>query len=123
MIDSTQRIRLMINVLAEGKGETEAGPSLIRRILEYQLGEFYIQPSGRSTVTPGKGYLVKNFEALISLVTKRAACDGVLVLVDSDEECAAELARALATRAAAISARSAKHTASAALRTSVIAPM
>ncbi len=96
----------MISILAEGKGEREAGPQLVRRILQDRLGEYYILADSKPVVTRGKGELIKRFEAHLSLLAGRPECEGILVLVDSDSDCAEELAKVLASRAEGTSPRS-----------------
>ena len=93
----------MISILAEGDGEELAGPALVRNILSYHLGENYILVHNRAGIARGKGALKKKFEGHLSLQFKRDGCEGVLVLVDSDDECAEELAKMLAARAREIS--------------------
>ena len=93
----------MIAVLAEGKGDREAGPQLARRILQDRLLEYRIQMYSKAMATRGKGELLKNFEDLLRLLSKRDDCEAVLVLVDSDNDCAPILAKELSERAKAIS--------------------
>ena len=93
----------MINVLAEGKGDREAGPALIRNILLNHLNEYYILVQSKARSTAGKGDLIKDFENLLRFLFRRADCEGILVLVDSDNDCAEDLAKQLASRAKAIS--------------------
>ena len=88
----------MIKILTEGKGERTAGPQLVRRILHQRLSEYEIQLSSRALATRGKGELLKDFEKLLRHLF-RGNCDGVLVLVDSDRDCATDLATDLAARA------------------------
>lgn len=94
----------MIHVLAEGKGEREAGPQLVRHILQDRLGEYHIMVNSKAVATAGKGDLIKRFDQLLRLVSGRDRCDGILALVDSDDDCAESLAKELASRAQAISA-------------------
>lgn len=89
----------MISILAEGKGERDAGPQLVRRILTCRLGEYGITVDNKGFAARGKGHLVKDFETLLRSLFKRQNCQGVLVLVDSDHCCAEELARELSARA------------------------
>ena len=92
----------MISILTEGKGERKSGPQLVRRILYYLLSEYEIQPTSKALAARGKGDLIKDFENLLRLSFRRDDCEGVLVIVDSDDCCAERLAKDLAARAKAI---------------------
>jgi hypothetical protein len=89
----------MISLLVEGKGDREAGPQLIRRLLHEHLQEYEIQVESRATATSGKGDLKRWYEDHLRLLSGNQRCQGIVVIVDSDHELPCELARELATRA------------------------
>ena len=93
----------MISVLAEGRGEREAGPALVRHILWDHLGEYHVTVQSKAVSTSGKGDLIKRFDDLVGLLARRDQCEGIVVLVDADKDCAEELAKGLAVRAGASS--------------------
>ena len=92
-----------IIAIVEGRGEENAVPSLIRRILWERLDKYDIG-IGKSIVAKGKGGLKKRFERHIRYALVEG-CSGILVLLDADEDCPVELASGLAARASALNAQ------------------
>ena len=83
--------------VVEGQGDSEATPVLLRRLLG-DSGRWDIQVL-RSKCANGKSKLLRKFESFLRYAVIEADCEAILVLLDADEDCAAELARGLAARA------------------------
>lgn len=90
-------------MLAEGKGERQSAPHLLRRILHEQLEEYEISVSGRARTTSGKGDLAKNIAQIVREMGYETECQGILVLIDSDRDCPVTLAKQLASKAVKVS--------------------
>ena len=89
--------------IVEGPGEKDAVPALLRRILWERFDRYDIDVS-RPKVTNGKPNLVKRLEDFLGYALIER-CTAILVLLDSDRDCPAQLARELAQRAAALNLR------------------
>ena len=72
-------------------------PSLLRRVLWDKLNRFEISVK-RPKVTHGKPNLIKHYERFIDYAALEG-CDGIVVVVDADDECPKDLATGLASRA------------------------
>ena len=87
--------------IVEGRGEMEAAPVLLRRIL-YERRDHYdvnVLPPKNAN---GKGRLVRRFEDFLRYAASEDGCAAILVLLDADEDCPVELGTALASRASSI---------------------
>ena len=89
-----------IVAIVEGDGELDAVPALLRRILGERLLRFDVSTK-KPKAAGGKPDLLKRFEKFLQYALLEG-CDGILVLVDADEECPLEQAPNLAVRAAAL---------------------
>jgi hypothetical protein len=87
-----------IHCIVEGQGEVEALRILIEKLIDWEHQQVTIprpkSANGRHNLTKTDG-----LERLLELVRREDERDGALVLLDADEDCAAELARELAERA------------------------
>jgi hypothetical protein len=87
-----------IHCIVEGQGEVEALRILIGKLIDWEHQRVTIprpkSANGRHNLTKTDG-----LERLLELARRERECDGTLVLLDADEDCAAELARELAQRA------------------------
>lgn len=85
--------------IVEGKGEIEATPLLIRKVLHEHLMAYDIDVR-KAISANGRGQLTREdgVERFVKLAIRHEACDGVLILLDSDSDCAVNLARGLADR-------------------------
>jgi hypothetical protein len=88
--------------IVEGHGEVTAVPILIRRIVAHYAPDVYahVEPPIRAS----RAGLMKagELERTIELAARRTqAVDGILILLDADDDCPRELAEALASRARA----------------------
>ena len=84
--------------IVEGEGEVQAVRPLIEKLVDWNRETVTIaQPKNAH----GRRNLLKEngLEKFLELARREAECDGVLVLVDADDDCAAELAQSLAERA------------------------
>ena len=94
----------MISLLVEGKGDRKAGPQLVRRLLHSpDIFEFGIEVGSEATATQGKGDLRRWFEGHLRLLCGNNHCQGIVVLVNSDNDPPCKLARDLAIRAQSVS--------------------
>lgn len=87
--------------IVEGQGEGDAVPALLRRILIERLYRFDIR-IGRAKIAKGKPNLINRLDSFL----RYAVIDGahaVVVLVDSDEDCAKDLAAYLVGKTLAAS--------------------
>jgi hypothetical protein len=87
-----------IHSIVEGYGEVAALPLLLRRLTTEAT-------FSRPSKTSGRHHLIKEgvFERFLErerIEYKLGRCDGLLILLDADEDCAAQLAWGLAERAA-----------------------
>ena len=88
--------------IVEGHGDVEAVRVLLRRVLQEKLQRYdvAIEPSIR--VPKDKLLKPGELERAVNLAARRtSATDGIVVLVDADDDCPAELAPAMTARAAA----------------------
>jgi hypothetical protein len=92
----------LIYIVAEGHGEKEAAPVLIRRLLyeEHQRYEFRIEVYR----TSGNNYVISpgGLENILEAVRRIEGCKGVIVLLDAESQhcdCPPTLAYSLAERA------------------------
>lgn len=87
--------------IVEGYGDVAAVGVLLRRVLHEQLQCYDVGIERPIRVPKGKLLKVGELERAVDLAARRiAATDGIVVLVDADDDCPAELAAAMATRAA-----------------------
>ena len=81
--------------IVEGPGDVRAAPVLIRRILYERLGRYDIQVSQPKNAG-GKSSLLKGIGKFVRYCLKTPPrCDAILVMVDSDSDCALDLVRRL----------------------------
>jgi hypothetical protein len=87
-----------IHCIVEGQGEVKALRTLIWKLIDWEHQRVTIATPKNAK---GHGDLTKpgGIERFLELARWESECDGVLVLLDADEECAAERARGLAARA------------------------
>jgi hypothetical protein len=87
-----------IQCIVEGQGEVKALRTLIWKLIDWEHQHVTIATPKNAK---GHGDLTKpgGIERFLKLAEWESECDGVLVLLDADEECAAERARGLAARA------------------------
>ena len=93
-------MRIRIGCIVEGHGEVEAVPVVVRRIAERESPLSAIQMS--SPIRISKDRLVKSgeLERTVELAARLAGeAGGVLVVLDSDDDCPAEQGPALLARA------------------------
>jgi hypothetical protein len=88
--------------IVEGHGEVTAVPILIRRIVAHYAPEVYahVEPPIRAS----RAGLVQagELERMVELAARRTqATDGILIVLDADDDCPRELAEALLARAEA----------------------
>ena len=87
--------------IVEGYGDVAAVQVLLRRILYEQLQRYDVGIERPIRVPKGKLLKPGELERAVDLAARRiAATDGIVVLVDADADCPAELASTMATRAA-----------------------
>ena len=92
-----------IMAIVEGPGDRDAVPALLRRILWERFDRYDIDVS-RPKVTNGKPNLVKRLEDFLGYALIER-CTAILILLDADRDCPAQLARELAQRAATLNLR------------------
>ena len=89
--------------IVEGYGEVAAVPVLLRRVLHEKLQRYDVGIEPPIRVPKNKLLKPDELERTVNLAARRtSATDGIIVLVDADDDCPAELAPAMATRAAEI---------------------
>ena len=90
---------LKIVPVVEGDGDAAALPPLLRRILAERLYE----PGkiGRPVVAHGRNELEKKLDKFLNHAQRQHGCQGILVLVDADNDCPVEVATDLKAKAAA----------------------
>ena len=87
--------------IVEGYGEVVAVRVLLRRVLQEKLQRYDVGIEPPIRVPKGKLLKPGELERAVDLAARRtSATDGIIVLVDADDDCPAELAPAMATRAA-----------------------
>ena len=89
-----------IIAIVEGPGDKKAVPALLRRILWERFDRYDIDVS-KTKVANGKPNLVKRLEDFLGYALIDG-CTAILILLDADTDCPAQLARELAQRAAAL---------------------
>lgn len=79
----------MNNILpvVEGDGDVSAAPILLRRILREDLGRYDVDVL-KPRPTNGKGNMKKRLESFIKYAAITPNCHAILILFDSDTECA-----------------------------------
>jgi len=90
-------------IVIEGKGEVEAAPLLIRRICHEICGVFNVHTARPIRIT--KTTLVREGELERAVRLAELAmgpADPIIILVDTDDDCPAELGPALKTRALSV---------------------
>ena len=87
----------IIVAIVEGDGEERAVPQLIRKILGRRRLRYDITVP-RPIVAKGEGTFDKKVEQFLRYAIK-AGCDGILVLMDADDNCPYEKARNISLRA------------------------
>ena len=86
--------------IVEGHGDVEAVRVLLRRVLQEKLQRYDVAVERSIRVPKGKLLKPSELERAVNLAARRtSATDGIIVLVDADDDCPAELAPAMATRA------------------------
>lgn len=87
-----------IELIVEGKADLNAVPVLLRKHL-HERGE-YRDILGKPIALHGVGNATKadGIEGFVSLAANRPGCVGVLVILDSDDECVVEMASGLLSR-------------------------
>ena len=91
---------MTITAIVEGDGDEPSVRILANRLLDY-LQRWDIQVS-RVKNAKGKPKLIRKFENFINYASLDGDCDAILVLVDADNECPTDAAKALASRAGAL---------------------
>ena len=87
--------------IVEGHGDVEAVRVLLRRVLQEKLQRYDVVVERSIRVPRGKLLKPGELERAVRLAASRiSATDGIVVLVDADDDCPAELAPAMAARAA-----------------------
>ena len=84
--------------VVEGPGDLLATPILLRKILYDQCNRFDIGV-GRPKKANGKGNLTRDLERFLKYAALHPDCAGILVLIDSDNDCPVELAQDYCARA------------------------
>jgi hypothetical protein len=91
---------LPIACIVEGHGEVEAVPILVRRVAARVDPTFSIQVRRPLRITRSQLVRPKELERAIELAARQAGKQGgILVLIDSDDDCPAELGPQLLARA------------------------
>lgn len=84
-----------IIALVEGQGDVDAVPSLLYQLLhDRQEWQWHV---GRPYRVRSLGALKKNLTYFILNASKQKDCGAILILLDSDDDCPVEVAKALAT--------------------------
>ena len=87
--------------IVEGYGEVAAVPVLLRRVLHEKLQRYDVGIEPPIRVPKNKLLKPDELERTVNLAARRtSATDGIIVLVDADDDCPAELAPAMTIRAA-----------------------
>ena len=87
--------------IVEGHGDVAAVRVLLRRVLHEKLQRYDVEIEPPIRVPKDKLLKPGELERAVNLAARRtSATDGIIVLVDADDDCPAELAPAMATRAA-----------------------
>ena len=89
-----------IIAVVEGDGEERAAPQLIRRILGERMRRYDINVP-RPIIAKGTSTFDKKAEQFLRYAVKEG-CDGILVLIDADDECPYEKARIVSQKASAL---------------------
>jgi len=86
-----------IVTIVEGNGEVAVLPVLLRKLVHWE--EHYVE-FPRPKNAHGRNNLIKpgGIEHFLELARREQQCNGVLVLIDADEDCAKKLALELASR-------------------------
>lgn len=88
--------------VVEGHGDVQATPVLLRRIAQEALPDRYVEI--QQPIRVKRNLVVKpgELERYVDLAANKGGSDGrVLILLDADEDCPAELGPSLAARAGA----------------------
>jgi hypothetical protein len=88
----------VIDPIVEGLGDMKAAPLLLRRVLGELHGRYDVRIQ-RPVNAKGKSNLINKLERLLTLAQYSPECDGILVLLDGDEDCPRALATELVERA------------------------
>lgn len=97
-------MRRTVLAIVEGRGEVSAVPELVRRIAGEVSPELVVEVPRPIRVPRNKIVKEGELERAVMLASYKAGIDGcVLVLLDADRDCPAELAPQLLARAAAAS--------------------
>ena len=86
--------------IVEGPGDRDASPVLLRRILFERLARYDITVA-RPKKANGKQDLLRRLENFLRYSVMTPSCQGIIVLLDSDDECPRDEAMELAGRARA----------------------
>ena len=76
--------------IVEGHGEVEAVPTLIRRVLREHLNEYELQIAGPKRLRRNK--IEADLPKMLKYAVLDPKCKAIIILVDSDKDCALELA-------------------------------
>ena len=79
-----------ITPIVEGQGDVRAAPDLIRRVLYECLGEHQFQVASPKRLKRIK--IESDLSAVLQYAARETRSDAIIVMIDSDEECAHELA-------------------------------
>jgi hypothetical protein len=91
---------LPIACIVEGHGEVEAVPILVRRIAERVDPTLYIQARRPLRITRSQLVRAGELERAVELAARQVGRHGgILVLIDSDDDCPAQLGPQLLDRA------------------------
>lgn len=86
--------------IVEGHGEVQAVPVLLRRVLHEQLQIYDIEVDPPIRIPKNKLLKQGELERAIELAARRTSpTDGIIVIVDADDDCPAQLGPEVATRA------------------------
>lgn len=90
----------MILPIVEGHGEVTAVPILIRRILTQYTPEIYVHVGQAIRVKRAELVKAGGVERTVELAARQTTrADGILILLDADDDCPRELAEQLLARA------------------------
>jgi hypothetical protein len=92
-------MQVRIGCVVEGQGEVQSVPELIRRVAQHMDPGFAVSVPHPVRVTKSRLLKSAELERAVELAALRAGMDGgILVLLDSDDDCPAELGPKLLAR-------------------------
>ncbi len=93
-------MKIQIACIVEGRGEVAAAPTLIHRIAKIRYPELEIRTPTPIRVSRDKVVKAGELERRVELAARKIGGQGaILILLDSDDDCPAELGPALLLRA------------------------